>query len=178
MTRIFFLCPDYAPPSGGIRKLYRQVDVLNSKGFHASLVHTRIGFRCTWFENTTQVVYASEVRFGPSDFVVIPEITGPAAASIAPGIRKVVFNQNAYFTFRGYSADPSISGLRTPALRLSPPSRFPRTTDSIWRTLFPVSRCSASGTGSTRSCFFSADRSAEHCFHAPKKCRRHNSGHY
>jgi glycosyltransferase involved in cell wall biosynthesis len=36
---------------------------------------------------------------------VIPEIYGPNVPNIAPGIRKIIFNQNPYYTFRDYSFD-------------------------------------------------------------------------
>lgn len=107
MTRVFVLCPDHAPPSGGIRKLYRHVDVLRKNGIEACVVHTREGFRCTWFANDTPVAYHAQVRPRPSDFVVVPEVYGPGLAGLHPGVPKVVFNQNAYLTFRGYSLDPA-----------------------------------------------------------------------
>lgn len=112
VSRVFVLCPDYDPPSGGVRKLYRHVDVLRAHGVEAWLVHTREGFRCSWFPNATPVAYAAGVRPTPADFVVVPEVYGPGLAGLHPGVPKVVFNQNAYLTFRGYSLDPA--DLRTP----------------------------------------------------------------
>ena len=41
------------------------------------------------------------VVLGPSDLVVVPEESIARLARLAPGARKVVFNQNAYRTFRG-----------------------------------------------------------------------------
>jgi len=112
VSRVFVLCPDYDPPSGGVRKLYRHVDVLRAHGVEAWLVHTRDGFRCSWFPNATPVAYAADVRPTPRDYVVVPEVYGPELARLYPGVPKVVFNQNAYFTFRGYTLDPA--DLRTP----------------------------------------------------------------
>jgi hypothetical protein len=40
------------------------------------------------------------------DVVVIPEIFGPRLADIAPGVPKVIFNQNVYFTYFYYPSDP------------------------------------------------------------------------
>jgi hypothetical protein len=34
-NRIFFITPDINTPTGGIKQLYRQVDVLNKNGFDA-----------------------------------------------------------------------------------------------------------------------------------------------
>jgi hypothetical protein len=42
---------------------------------------------------------------GADDVLVLPEGFGPGLAGIAPGIRKAIFNQNAYRTFHGYPAN-------------------------------------------------------------------------
>jgi glycosyltransferase involved in cell wall biosynthesis len=39
------------------------------------------------------------------DIVVIPEVFGPHLAEIAPGVPKIVFNQNVYFTYFYYPTD-------------------------------------------------------------------------
>jgi glycosyltransferase involved in cell wall biosynthesis len=96
----WFICPDYNPPSGGIRKLYRCVDILNNAGLSAAILHARPGFRCSWFENTTRVVSAAEVTLGPRDILVVPEIYGQAICDLPRNIRKVIFNQNAYNTLK------------------------------------------------------------------------------
>jgi glycosyltransferase involved in cell wall biosynthesis len=144
LMRLLYLCPDYGSPSGGIRVIYRHVDVLRRNGYEAFVVHERQGFRCRWFDNETPILGWSSRRYGqdasmpqralrllrrglrdvprerlflhlherPSfdlehdDVVVIPEMFGPQLAEIAPGIPKVIFNQNVYFSFKGYPADP------------------------------------------------------------------------
>ncbi len=65
-------------------------------------MHEKPGFRCRWFSNTTPILEMSQARATPSDFLVLPEIYGPGMAMIAPGVSKIIFNQNAYFTFRGW----------------------------------------------------------------------------
>ena len=57
-STVFYLCPDYDVASGGIRTLYRHVDLLNAAGVPAAILHTREGFRCTWFPNDTRIAYA------------------------------------------------------------------------------------------------------------------------
>lgn len=106
MPTIFVLCPDYDAPAGGIRKLYRHVDVLNAAGFEAVLLHTKPGFRCSWFVSETRVRSVADRQPGSDDFLVLPEVYGPDLATVFPGVRKVIFNQNAYLTFTGYSVDP------------------------------------------------------------------------
>ena len=104
---IYVLCPDNDVPSGGIKQLYRHVDTLNRNGIAASIIHQDDGFRCTWFENNTRVSYTSNCRLGESDYLVVSEIYGPAITDIKTGIRKVVYNQNSYLTFRGFSLTKS-----------------------------------------------------------------------
>ena len=104
---IYYLAPDLQRPSGGVRTIYRHVDALNDTGRSAAVVHARSGFRCSWFENETRVVDLP-ITLDASDLVVVPEESVGDLARIAPGARKVVFNQNAYRTFRGL-ADPARS---------------------------------------------------------------------
>lgn len=106
MNKLFFLSPDDNSPVGGIKVLYRHVDILNQNGFQAAVVHKKKGFRCTWFENQTRVEYRQNLQPDPFDFAVIPEIHGPRLAEMVPLAKKVIFNQNAYLTFREYSFDP------------------------------------------------------------------------
>jgi glycosyltransferase involved in cell wall biosynthesis len=83
-----------------VRAIYRAVDLLNDAGMDAAVLHTRAGFRCTWFANTTRVEHPP-VTVGGHDVLVVPEAFTPAdVARLAPGVPKVVFNQNAYRTFQ------------------------------------------------------------------------------
>ncbi|MFK5957871.1 MAG: glycosyltransferase [Lutibacter sp.] len=62
-TNLYFICPDINKPSGGIKQIYRQVDVLNNNGFNAYILHEKSNFRCTWFANSTKVVYNQKVFY-------------------------------------------------------------------------------------------------------------------
>ena len=114
--RVYVLCHDSDFPCGGIRRLYRHVDVLCRNGVDAAIVHRRPGFRCSWFENKTPIRFRNQVTPTPMDYIVLPEVVGPELLSIAPGVPKVVFNQNAYLTFHGYPVD----GPAPPSPYLSP----------------------------------------------------------
>lgn len=130
---IYYLCPEHKTPVGGVRVIYRHVDILNNHNISAYVVHKTRGFRVKWFENDTPVVYwrnnqldklaaklkrradASAVIDLPisggakssidsSDILVVPEMYGPdLAAAYGRGIKKVILNQNCYLTFNGYS---------------------------------------------------------------------------
>jgi hypothetical protein len=103
---IYFVAPDLDRPSGGVRTIYRSVDLLNDAGLRAAVVHSRKGFRCRWFEHTTPVVHAP-IPLGAGDVLVPPAYLYLRAAGLAPGVRKVVFHQNAYRTFRYLRTTPA-----------------------------------------------------------------------
>ncbi|MBU0508953.1 glycosyltransferase [bacterium] len=106
MNTLYFICPDDNRPAGGIKVLYRHVDILNRNGYQAAIVHKKKEFRSTWFENQTRVELHSRIQPDRFDFVVIPEVFGPRLADVFPGTKKIIFNRNAYDTFIGYSLDP------------------------------------------------------------------------
>jgi hypothetical protein len=110
--RILVACPDHAAAAGGVRQLYRLVATLRAElGLNAFVYHQRTGFRLTWFDAREPVLYADATAPGPDDVWVIPEVWGGAMQD-HPGIRKVIFNQNAYYTFmNGYQSPPAASPL-------------------------------------------------------------------
>lgn len=103
---IYYLCPDDDDPCGGIKQIYRHVDVLNNIGFKARVLHEDADFRCTWFDNETLTAGEKALAgITPADVLVVPEIYGPKLYNFAPGVPKVVFNQNAYYTFIDYALE-------------------------------------------------------------------------
>src|SRR5262245_23793093 len=74
MNRIFYLCPDIARPAGGIRRIYRHVEILNRHGYSAYIVHNSPDFKINWFSTDAPVKYLKEgVGLNRSDVLVIPE---------------------------------------------------------------------------------------------------------
>jgi glycosyltransferase involved in cell wall biosynthesis len=72
--------------------------------------HQQEGFRVTWFTHQTKVAYPSEILpLKSSDILLIPELFVWQFAAKEPGVPKVVFNQNAYQTFRGQSVAHNVS---------------------------------------------------------------------
>ncbi|MFY1698284.1 MULTISPECIES: glycosyltransferase [unclassified Solwaraspora] len=96
---VYYLAPDNPRPSGGVRVIYRHVDLLTELGVPAYVMHKEPGFRCTWFANRTPVIAAAAATLGPADILVVPEWYGPGLAAMPRGPRVVVFNQRAYDTF-------------------------------------------------------------------------------
>ena len=101
----WFMCPDFERPSGGIRKLYGSVDILNDAGLEAAIVHQRRGFRCTWFEHRTRIVSNKRTAVRQQDVIVVPKIYGRSIRDLPQGVRQVIFNQNAYLTLNSLVRD-------------------------------------------------------------------------
>lgn len=97
---VYFLTPDYQQPSGGIRVIYRHVDVLNSAGMDAFVLHQRRGFRCTWFENRSRIAYVGDITVLQGDTLVIPEVCVDILDRLSPGIEYIIFNQNVHLTWK------------------------------------------------------------------------------
>jgi hypothetical protein len=95
---VWMVCPDYDEPSGGIRRQYRTVDLLNEAGIPAAIMHRRAGFACSWFEHRTRIVTAGEIGVSEDDVIAVPEIYGASILDLPVGVRQVIFNQNAYMT--------------------------------------------------------------------------------
>jgi glycosyltransferase involved in cell wall biosynthesis len=116
-SKIYILSPDTNVPTGGIKQLYRHVDILNKNGFKASIIHSKRKFRCTWFENDTNISYLAKTKMEKPDYLVVPEIYGELFSNeikvgglnrklkefINLAKNTVIFNQCCYLSFNGYS---------------------------------------------------------------------------
>jgi glycosyltransferase involved in cell wall biosynthesis len=110
---IYVFAPDLKNPLGGMRMLYRHVDILNANGFEAYVVHASRGFRIDWFEYSTPVLHGP-VSMKGDDIAVFSEIGGLKIAEWATGKRKAILNQNCYYTFLRY---PMEGRVETPYLQ-------------------------------------------------------------
>ena len=99
MGTVYVLTPDLTNAVGGVRMHYRLVDTLVAAGIPAAIVHKEEGFRCRWFENDTPVVCARLTTATQDDLIVFPEELVGLVPKLAPGVPKLVYNQNAYTTF-------------------------------------------------------------------------------
>lgn len=106
--RVLVACPDHSAPAGGVRQLYRLVAGLREElKLDAYVYHHKTGFRQSWFESLEPMLYEDATAPGANDILVVPEVWGCAIMNY-PGVRKVIFNQNAYYTFmNGYELPPS-----------------------------------------------------------------------
>ena len=82
--KLYYLCPDYTRNAGGVRVIYRHVDLLRSNGYDAFVVHERQGFRDTSFENETPVIAWSRHRHSVHD-----SLASRATRSIRRNLRRM-----------------------------------------------------------------------------------------
>jgi len=102
--RLLFVCyPDTNHPIGGVKQIYRQVELLHQGGLEAFVLQQQPGFRADWFSSAAPVLdLASYLASGPDaarDLIVLPETWLTQVPAYLPGIPKVIFNQNAFYTF-------------------------------------------------------------------------------
>lgn len=118
--RLLYYCPENRHPTGGNKIVYRHVELLRRLGYAAYVVHRSDGFSYNQFSHRPPIVYWSSLALASSDVLVLPEDAGPALATFASGLTRVIFNQNAYYSFRGFNdlagvlppyRDPSLSGV-------------------------------------------------------------------
>jgi len=73
-VRIFYFCPDFDQPSGGIKQIYEHVELLCENGYDAYVVHLKEGFRPQWVSSLVPIIYFSQApSLYPDDAIVIPE---------------------------------------------------------------------------------------------------------
>lgn len=118
---IYFLTPDYQRPAGGIRVIYRHVELLNQAGLRAYVLHWRRGFRCTWFEHDAPVTDVGAISLGRRDLLVVPELEVGLLAGLPADTPHVIFNQNTHLTWARspglvsahYKSSPGLLGILT-----------------------------------------------------------------
>ncbi|MGP5220318.1 glycosyltransferase [Arthrobacter rhombi] len=107
---VYYLAPEEPAASGGIKVIYRHVDVLVSLGIVSAVVHPREGFRASWFSNETPVIPASDLQLRSNDILVVPECYAPGFEHLPTNVRIVVFNQGPHHTFDRIGLDPERPG--------------------------------------------------------------------
>ena len=102
--RLFFVCyPDTNATIGGVKQIYRQVELLRRAGLLAWVVHEQPKFRVDWFSSDAPVLDLGTVlALAPDpgrDLIVLPETWLRTLPSYLSPVPKVIFNQNAFYTF-------------------------------------------------------------------------------
>lgn len=102
--RLFFVCyPDTNATIGGVKQIYRQVELLVQAGLLAWVVQEQRDFRPTWFASNAPVLDLNAFNALPPDpdrdLIVLPETWLRCMPSYFSAVPKVIFNQNAFYTF-------------------------------------------------------------------------------
>lgn len=102
--RFLFICyPDTNHPIGGVKQIYRQVELLVEAGWQAFVIQEAEGFRVDWFESKAPVMslnqYLASSPNPATDCLVLPETWVGNIPGYLPGFPKIIFNQNCYYTF-------------------------------------------------------------------------------
>lgn len=127
--QILFPCRQYLKPTGGVQVIYRHVDILNHYGFNAAIVHGEQDFRCHWFENQTRILYEGTFNLGDRPYVVVPEVYELKYFDQLGDLPRVIFNQNAYYSFDHVGAN--LDTARSPYLHPNLAAVFTASADGM-----------------------------------------------
>jgi hypothetical protein len=119
MSRRYWLAlhPDITRPIGGAKQMHRLAEALTACGRQATLIQGQADFHPGWFQSRVATVALEQWRLrtdlsASRDVLVLPETFLPALPRYAPGLPKLLFNQNGAYSFGikagdGFPADPA-----------------------------------------------------------------------
>ena len=85
--------------SGGGHVLTQHVALLRDTGRDARLWLPDPANRPDWIDRDVPIVFGAETEVGSDDVLVLPEVPVVPGLDPAPGARKVIFNQNHFYTY-------------------------------------------------------------------------------
>ena len=100
----FALHPDVPKPIGGVKQVHRLAEALIALGREAVLVQEQAAFHPGWFRSAVPAIGLEAFRHRRDlrpdrDVVVLPETFLSVLPRYAPGIPKLIFNQNGSYSF-------------------------------------------------------------------------------
>lgn len=102
---IYYLCPDYPHPSGGVKRIYSHVEILRRGGMDAHVLHMQEGFKPGWFDTDIEpMALGAGLRLGRGDHIVVPESLADLLPQL-PDCNRVLLVLNPYYIFN--SSDPA-----------------------------------------------------------------------
>ncbi|NEE03921.1 glycosyltransferase [Phytoactinopolyspora halotolerans] len=102
--RVIYAIPDITVPTGGVRVLYRHIEILSNAGYRAYAWYRKRILNHDWFSSAVRTISSTTLELGDDDLLVVPEPWVVSGIDPAPGCRKVIYNQNHFYTF--FSAPP------------------------------------------------------------------------
>lgn len=100
----FALHPDLQRPIGGAKQVHRLVEALGALDRQATIIQQEASFHPGWFSSQVDTIglkqfqTRSDLR-ADRDVIVLPETFLAALPRYAPGLPKLVFNQNGAYSF-------------------------------------------------------------------------------
>lgn len=96
--------PDIKKPIGGVKQLHRVCEILNDLNYQCTLVQDDPLFHPGWFDSNVRTVSRHSWFNGSNlkkdtDIIILPETFLAGLNTIFPSIKKIIFNQNAAYTF-------------------------------------------------------------------------------
>lgn len=85
--------------SGGVHVMTQHVRLLRKRGHEAWLWLPDTDDRTDWIADDVPMVFGATTAIGADDLLVLPETPTVHGRDPAPGARKVIFNQNHFYTF-------------------------------------------------------------------------------
>ena len=135
MKKIYFVCPNTTHITGGVKQIYKQVEILNRNGISAYVLLEKKKQSNIWLTSyNIPIKYSSYLfkrlryffggkkinikrklklyylqrkseKIDDTVILVFPEIYGIYIKDVFPDTPKVIFNQGCYMTFSGFSID-------------------------------------------------------------------------
>ena len=104
------LHPDIQKPIGGVKQMHRFAEALSTCGRQVTLIQEHADFHPDWFKSKVSTISFADWKqrqdLNPlTDVVVLPETFVPALPRYAPGLPKLIFNQNGAYSFGGFHQD-------------------------------------------------------------------------
>jgi hypothetical protein len=105
---IWFMAPDLAEASGGIKMMYRMVDALRLVGHDATIWHGQEGHRYDEFRSSAPVHHGLTADLAPGDVLVMHEVGGPRWSFLPGDLPVVMLCQGWVFVLQGVGADDEL----------------------------------------------------------------------
>ena len=98
------LHPDIRRPIGGVKQMHRLAEALNHLGRETRIIQEDADFHPGWFRSNVRTISQSEfmscTELSPErDILILPETFVHALPTYAPGLSKIIFNQNGAYSF-------------------------------------------------------------------------------
>ena len=100
----FALHPDLRRPIGGAKQVHRLVEALGALDRQATIIQQEASFHPGWFSSQVATIGLEQFKTRDDlrpdrDVIVLPETFLAALPRYAPGLPKLVFNQNGAYSF-------------------------------------------------------------------------------